>query len=66
MENTSVPSLYNILFCYTNVAMSSSKTVRVAAVQAAPVSFDLEKSLEKLTRLAAEAVKGGADLVVFP
>ncbi|KAI0914480.1 carbon-nitrogen hydrolase [Ustulina deusta] len=46
--------------------MSSSKTVRVAAVQAAPVSFDLEKSLEKLTRLAAEAVEGGADLVVFP
>ncbi|KAJ8130475.1 hypothetical protein O1611_g3156 [Lasiodiplodia mahajangana] len=46
--------------------MSSSKTVRIAAVQAAPVSFNLEKSLEKLTRLTAEAVKGGAELVVFP
>ncbi|KAI0187704.1 carbon-nitrogen hydrolase [Xylaria flabelliformis] len=46
--------------------MSSEKTVRVAAVQAAPVSFDLEKSLEKLTRLAAQAAKGGAELIVFP
>ncbi|RWA14006.1 hypothetical protein EKO27_g1088 [Xylaria grammica] len=46
--------------------MASSKIVRVAAVQAAPVSFDLEKSLEKLTRLTAEAAKGGADLIVFP
>jgi len=48
--------------------MTTSKrtTVRVAAVQAAPVSFDLKKSLEKLTRLAAEAAKGGADLIVFP
>ncbi|KAI0816456.1 carbon-nitrogen hydrolase [Xylaria sp. FL0064] len=46
--------------------MSSSKTVRVAAVQAAPVSFDLEKSLEKLKKLTAEAAKGGAELIVFP
>ncbi|KAI0969317.1 carbon-nitrogen hydrolase [Xylaria arbuscula] len=46
--------------------MSSSKTVRVAAVQAAPVSFDLGKSLEKLTKLTAEAAKGGAELIVFP
>ncbi|KAH8162988.1 hypothetical protein CIB48_g5258 [Xylaria polymorpha] len=46
--------------------MSLGKTVRVAAVQAAPVSFDLEKSLEKLTRLAAQAAKGGAELIVFP
>ncbi|KAI3337467.1 carbon-nitrogen hydrolase [Xylariaceae sp. AK1471] len=46
--------------------MSSAKTVRIAAVQAAPVSFDLEKSLEKLTGLTAEAAKGGAELIVFP
>ncbi|KAI1111543.1 carbon-nitrogen hydrolase [Nemania sp. NC0429] len=46
--------------------MSTSKTVRVAAVQAAPVSFDREKSLEKLVRLTAEAAKGGAELIVFP
>ncbi|KAI0539914.1 carbon-nitrogen hydrolase [Xylaria digitata] len=46
--------------------MSSNKVVRVAAVQAAPVSFDLEKSVEKLTQLTADAVKGGAELIVFP
>ncbi|KAI0389247.1 carbon-nitrogen hydrolase [Xylariaceae sp. FL0594] len=46
------------------------KTVRVAVVQAAPVSFDLTKSLEKLVRLTAVAAGGGgggvADLIVFP
>ncbi|KAI1246771.1 hypothetical protein MGN70_010654 [Eutypa lata] len=46
--------------------MTSSRSVKVAAVQAAPVSFDLEKSLQKLTTLTAEAADGGADLVVFP
>ncbi|KAI1326387.1 carbon-nitrogen hydrolase [Xylariaceae sp. FL0255] len=46
--------------------MPPNKTVKVAAVQAAPASFDLEKSLEKLTVLTAEAAAGGADLVVFP
>ncbi|KAI8626865.1 carbon-nitrogen hydrolase [Xylariaceae sp. FL1651] len=46
--------------------MASSRTIKVAAVQAAPVSFDLDKSLEKLTRLTAEAAAGGAELVVFP
>ncbi|KAF9873374.1 carbon-nitrogen hydrolase [Colletotrichum karsti] len=40
--------------------------VKVAAIQAAPVSFDLEKSLEKLGNLTAEAAAAGADLVVFP
>lgn len=40
--------------------------VKVAAVQAAPVSFDLEKSLDKLIKLTAEAAGAGADLVVFP
>ncbi|KAI0166167.1 carbon-nitrogen hydrolase [Xylariaceae sp. FL1272] len=46
--------------------MSRDRTVRVAAVQAAPVSFDLEKSLEKLLTLTAEAAQEGAELVVFP
>ena len=41
-------------------------TVKVAAVQAAPVSFDIDKSLEKLVRLTARAKQAGADLVVFP
>lgn len=43
-----------------------SKIVKVAAVQAAPVSFDLEKSLTKLSELTEEASQAGADLVVFP
>lgn len=41
-------------------------TVKVAAVQAAPVAFDLEKSIEKVSKFTAEAAKNGADLVVFP
>jgi nitrilase len=43
-----------------------SRIVKVAAVQAAPVSFDLEKSLSKLSGLTIEASHAGADLVVFP
>ena len=35
-------------------------------VQAAPVGFDLEASLDKVERLAAEASVGGAQVVVFP
>ncbi|OAL55532.1 putative nitrilase [Pyrenochaeta sp. DS3sAY3a] len=41
-------------------------TVKVAAVQTAPVAFDLEKSIEKVSKFTAEAAKNGADLVVFP
>ncbi|KAF2791331.1 putative nitrilase [Melanomma pulvis-pyrius CBS 109.77] len=44
----------------------TSKVVKVAAIQAAPVSFDLEKSLEKVATFTAEAAQFGADLVVFP
>ncbi len=42
------------------------ETVKVAAVQAAPVSFDLPRSLAKVAHFTAEAAKAGADLVVFP
>ncbi|WYZ35837.1 hypothetical protein EsH8_X_000484 [Colletotrichum jinshuiense] len=45
---------------------STRPIVKVAAVQAAPVSFDLEKSLQKLSKLTTEAAEAGADLVVFP
>lgn len=48
------------------MASASNRIVKIAAVQAAPVSFDLDKSLEKLTKLTAEAAGAGADLVVFP
>ena len=39
---------------------------RVAVVQAAPVVFDVEATLDKVEKLAAEASAGGAQLVVFP
>jgi nitrilase len=44
----------------------TSKIVKVAAVQAAPVAFDLERSLEKVAKFTAEAAGSGADLVIFP
>lgn len=44
----------------------TSRMVKVAAIQAAPVSFDLEKSIAKLSGLTMEASQAGADLVVFP
>lgn len=40
--------------------------VKVAAVQAAPVSFDLVESLKKLSKLACEAASNGARIVAFP
>jgi hypothetical protein len=47
------------------IAMASNHC-RIAAVQAAPVSFDLHESLAKLSELTATSKAGGADLVVFP
>lgn len=41
-------------------------TVRVAVVQAAPVLFDREATIEKAGRLVCEAAGQGARLVVFP
>ena len=40
--------------------------VTVACVQAEPVIFDREATLDKLDRLTAEAARAGASLVVFP
>ena len=46
--------------------MTDHHTTRVAVVQAAPVAFDLEKTLAKTRTLAAEARAKGAELVLFP
>ncbi len=40
--------------------------VRASVVQAAPVAFDREKTLEKLRALTADAAREDAQLVVFP
>jgi nitrilase len=40
--------------------------VKVAVVQAAPVAFDRERTLEKVALLAADAARQGAQLVLFP
>jgi nitrilase len=40
--------------------------VRAAVVQAGPVAFDRERTLEKVECLTAEAAGQGAQLVVFP
>ncbi len=40
--------------------------LRASVVQAAPVAFDRERTLEKLRGLAADAAKDGAKLALFP
>ena len=42
------------------------RAVTVACVQAEPVVLDLERTLDRLEELAAEAARNGAELVVFP
>ncbi len=42
------------------------RSVRAAVVQAAPVAFDVERTLEKVHRFLGEAAATGARLVVFP
>lgn len=43
-----------------------SKKFTAAVVQAAPVLFDLEKTLSKTDELVAEASAKGAKLILFP
>jgi nitrilase len=45
---------------------TASAAVRAAVVQAASVEFDRERTLAKLEDLAADAVRRGAALAVFP
>lgn len=46
-------------------SLPSSK-VQVGVVQAAPVMFDTQRSLQKLADFTAEAARSGTGLVVFP
>jgi nitrilase len=46
--------------------MNTFPKIRAAVVQAAPVLFDREATLEKVGRLAAEAAGQGAQLILFP
>jgi nitrilase len=46
--------------------IANRPTVRVALVQAAPVAFDLEKTLDKLQTMTNDAARQGAQLVLFP
>ena len=46
--------------------MAMNRPVTVACVQAEPVILDLERTLDRLEALAAEAAQNGAGLVVFP
>jgi nitrilase len=45
---------------------SANSTFKVAVVQAAPVVFDREQTLDKVSVLAAQAAAKGAKLVLFP
>jgi aliphatic nitrilase len=42
------------------------RIVKVAAVQAEPVWFDMEQTTDKVIQLVAEAASNGAELVAFP
>jgi nitrilase len=42
------------------------RAVKVACAQVEPVVFDLERTLDRLEKVAAEAAGNGAELVVFP
>ena len=50
----------------TNTMTGSSRPIRVAVVQAAPVAFDRDCTLGKVRSLSLEAAAQGARLIVFP
>jgi len=45
--------------------MTHKKSLKVAAVQAGPIFFDLQACLKKAAKLTAEAKKKGCDLIAF-
>jgi len=46
--------------------VESSRVVKVAVIQAAPVLFDLPATLQKMERLIRKSASAGARLVLFP
>lgn len=46
--------------------MNSSTQTTVAVVQATPVIFERERTIQKVRDLAADATRSGAELVLFP
>ena len=46
--------------------MRPDESFQAAVVQAAPVAFDVEATIDKVARLTGESADGGAALVVFP
>jgi nitrilase len=50
----------------SDIAAGEVETYTAACIQAAPVAFDLRRTLEKARDLAADAAKTGAKLILFP
>lgn len=46
--------------------LPTNERVKVAVVQASPIAYDRERTLEKVHSLAGEAARRGAQLVLFP
>jgi len=46
--------------------VNKATNFKVAVVQAAPVAFDRERTLDKLATLAKDAAGQGAQIVLFP
>ncbi|MDH5366401.1 MAG: carbon-nitrogen hydrolase family protein [Cyclobacteriaceae bacterium] len=46
--------------------MAESRKYKVACIQATPVIFDIEKTVEKAISLVADAAAKGCELIVFP
>jgi len=56
----------NAAYCAGALMVSSCSIVRAAVVQAAPIAFDTEATLEKVDGLTCRAAGDGAELIVFP
>lgn len=48
------------------INMASKRTMKAAAVQAEPVWFDLEATVDKTCKIIQDVAKNGADVVAFP